>query len=261
MKSSNWGRGQTKAVFLHGFSGSSESFNHLAPLLGDVLSAVCVDLPGHHGAPSASWDETVESIGRLLEGRSVLVGYSQGARLALAVAARFPQRIERLILESGSAGFRRRHDRVLRRRADEALAELIVSRGMDAFVSHWEQLPLFSGLRAMPAVEQQALRERRGQHTAQGLAEALRTLGQGAQPDLWPALQSLRVPTLLMTGSNDAKYTRIAKKMAVDLPMAWHVSFRGVGHTPHLECAEAYAAEVKSFLAPPWLAEPQELAP
>ena len=64
-----------------------------------------------------------------------------------------------------------------------------------------------------------------------------------------------------MTGTQDAKYTRLARQMAAELPMAWRASFSGVGHAPHLECPAAYAAEVRSFLAPRWLSEPQGLAP
>lgn len=257
-----WGRGETKALFLHGFAGSAQSFSHLEPLLGDLLSATCVDLPGHVGSePARSWDEVVDAIGALIDGRTVLIGYSQGARVALAVAQKFPEKIERLVLESGAAGFRRRHDRLLRRRSDGALAELIRSRGVEAFVEHWENLPLFAGLRTLPSEQQRALRDRRGSHTVEGLASALETMGQGAQPDLWPGLQGLRVPTLLVTGAADEKYTRLARAMTVDLPLAWRVSFRNVGHAPHLECPALYAAEVRSFLAPRWLSEPQEVVP
>lgn len=256
-----WGRGETKAVFVHGFAGSSASFDHLEPLLGDLIKATCVQLPGHGTTPVASWDETVDAVGALVDESTVLIGYSQGARLALAAAARLPQRIGRLVLESGAAGFRQRHDRVLRRRSDEALAEVILSRGVDAFVAEWEQLPLFAGLRALPAMAQEAIRARRASHSAEGLAGALRTLGQGAQPDLWPSLQRVRVPVLLISGANDVKYTRLARQLAAELPMAWRVSFRGIGHAPHLECPALYAAELRSFLAPKWLSEPQELAP
>lgn len=257
----SWGKGETNAVFLHGFAGGASSFAHLEPLLGDVLTARCVELPGHGRTPAASWEATVEAVASLLDSRTVLVGYSQGARIALAVAAKYPERVERLVLESGAAGLRRRHDRVLRRRADDALAGLLLSRGVEAFMAQWEQLPLFAGLRALPAVEQEGLRARRVNHTADGLAAALRSLGQGVQPDLWPKLQGLRIPTLLMTGANDKKYTRLARLMTADLPLAWRVSFRGVGHAPHLECPALYAAELRGFLAPSWLTEPREHAP
>lgn len=258
-----WGRGPVRALFLHGFAGSAHGFDHLEPLVGELFTATCVRLPGHAGAPPArDWDQVVDSVGALLTGAPwVVIGYSQGARVALAVAQKFPERLDRLILESGGAGFRRRHDRSLRRRADAALAELITTRGVDAFVAHWEQLPLFAGLRSIAPEAQAALRRRRAEHTAAGLANALQVMGQGAQPDLWPGLQSLRVPTLLITGAADEKYTRLARKMVIDLPLAWRVSFPRVGHAPHLECPEAWAAEVRSFLAPAWRVEPQELAP
>lgn len=262
LNSITWGHGPVRAVFLHGFSGTSASFNHLEPLLGDVLTATCIDLPGHNGSALAdSWDEVVESIGASLDDRTVLVGYSQGARVALAVAQAFPHKLSKLILESGGAGFRRRHDRLLRRQSDGALADLILERGVDAFVSKWEALPLFAGIRALPAVEQDALRSRRSAHTAEGLASALRVMGQGAQPDLWPGLQRLRVPTLLITGSTDEKYTRLAKKMVIDMPLAWRVTFRGIGHAPHLESPHSYADELRSFLAAASHSEPVEFAP
>jgi 2-succinyl-6-hydroxy-2,4-cyclohexadiene-1-carboxylate synthase len=263
MNTITWGRGPVRALFIHGFAGSANGFDHLEPLLGDLFTAVSVQLPGHGDAPLArDWDSVIDGLGALLTGSPhVLIGYSQGARLALAVAQKFPERIDRLILESGGAGFRRRHDRLLRRKSDAALAELITTRGVEAFVAHWESLPLFAGLRSIPPSAQEALRKRRASHTAQGLANALEVMGQGAQPDLWPGLQRLRVPTLLITGAADEKYTRLARKMVVDLPLAWRVSFRGIGHAPHLECPDAWAAEVRSFLAPAWRSEPVELAP
>jgi 2-succinyl-6-hydroxy-2,4-cyclohexadiene-1-carboxylate synthase len=261
LTTTSWGHGPTKALCLHGFTGTSRSFDHLEPLLGDLLSVTSVEIPGHGQTPAASWDETVDSIAALIEQRTILIGYSQGARLALAVAARIPSKVERLVLESCAPGMRRRHDRVLRRKADESLAQALDADGVDAFVAYWESLPMFEGLRALPAAEQEALRARRSAHTATGLASALRLLGQGAQPDLWPTLQGLRVPTLLVTGAKDEKYTHYARQMARELPMGWRVSFSSAGHAPHLECPAAYAAELRSFLAPRWLAEPEGLAP
>lgn len=261
LKTQTWGRGETKALFIHGFAGTAAAFDHLEPLLGDFLTARSVELPGHSGTPVASWSDTIDAIGALLDEPTVVIGYSQGARIALGVAARFPQKVERLVLESCAPGFRRRNDRSKRRKSDEALADLVRARGVESFVEYWENLPLFAGLRALPRVEQDALRSRRVAHTAEGLAGALRELGQGAQPDLWPTLQGLRVPTLLVAGAQDEKYARIARKMSVDLPLSWRVIFSDVGHAPHLECPERYAAEVRNFILPRWLHEPQELAP
>lgn len=262
-----WGSGETPALFLHGFTGGMGAWRHLEALLGDVFQATCVELPGHGEAPlptaeaPAAWDEVLDALAALVSGPTVIVGYSQGARLALGFAVRHPMLVERLVLESGSPGLHRRHDRTLRRAADLELAGRIVSLGVEAFVEHWEQQPLFAGLRALPAAEQAALRERRARHTAQGLAGALACLGQGAQPDYWPMLTRILRPTLLLTGERDVKYTRLARRMVAELPMGWRVTFAGVGHAPHLECPREWAAEVRSFLSAAWRGDPVELAP
>ena len=77
-------------------------------------------------------------------------------------------------------------------------------------------------------------------------------MGQGAQPDLGPSLPMLRVPTLLLSGALDEKYSTIARRLAAELPLAWSVSFPKAGHAPHLECPREYAAEVRAFLAARW---------
>jgi 2-succinyl-6-hydroxy-2,4-cyclohexadiene-1-carboxylate synthase len=262
-----WGSGPTPALFLHGFTGSREAWRHLEPLLGDVLSATCVDLPGHRDAPlpeargPGAWDEVVDALAGCVSGPSVIIGYSQGARLALAFAVRHPQLVERLVLESGTPGLHRRHDRALRRAADEERAEKIRAKGVEAFVAEWECNPLFASSAALPEAERLALRSRRLGHTAEGLAGALTCMGQGAQPDYWPALTRILRPTLLVTGALDEKYTHLARRMVEDLKLGWRVTLPGVGHAPHLECPRAWAAEVRSFLQPAWSSEPVVLAP
>ena len=79
-----------------------------------------------------------------------VAGYSLGARVALGLGLRAPERVGRLVLESGSPGLRRRRERGERRRDDAALAEVIERDGLEAFVRRWEALPLFDGLRRLP---------------------------------------------------------------------------------------------------------------
>ncbi|MDX2010928.1 MAG: alpha/beta fold hydrolase [Myxococcaceae bacterium] len=254
-----WGTGPRRALFLHGFTGSRYSFDHLEPVLGDLVRADVAELPGHHQSSAQFTDFTavVDALAAGLAEPTTVIGYSQGARVALALAVRHPRLVERLVLESGSPGLHRRHDRAVRKRSDEALAALIEAEGVESFIAYWEQLPLFSGLRALPRDVQARLRERRVGHSPGGLASALRLMGQGAQPDLWPALPTLRVPTLLLTGAADLKYTRLARRMVAELPLAWRVAFRGVGHAPHLEVPQAWANEVRAFLEAPWTHEPR----
>ncbi|MBZ4373123.1 2-succinyl-6-hydroxy-2,4-cyclohexadiene-1-carboxylate synthase [Corallococcus interemptor] len=261
-----WGDGPHTLLALHGFTGSGASFEHLRPLLGRSVRVVAVDLPGHGRTPLPEktgrdgFLETVDAVVRLsreLGGPVDLLGYSQGARVALGAAVRAPECFGRLIMESGSPGLHRRQERSERREADAKLVDFIRAKGVDAFVERWEALPLFDGLRRLPEPEQAALRERRKACTAQGLAGALETLGLGVQPDYWPALHRQRLPTLLLTGALDVKFTNLARRMAAELPVVWRHAFAGVTHAPHLEAPEAYVREVLSFLQTPWYEAPQ----
>jgi 2-succinyl-6-hydroxy-2,4-cyclohexadiene-1-carboxylate synthase len=263
-----WGEGSSPLVLVHGFTGNRSSFDHLRPLLSEQVRAIAVDLPGHGQTPLPTrtgrdgFLETVDALIEVLDELKVptanLLGYSQGARFALAAALRRPERFRRLIMESGSPGLHRRMERTERRSKDAELATFIRQKGVDAFVAYWESLPLFAGVRRLPPERQEALRARRVSCTAEGLIGALECLGLGVQPDYWPELQRQRLPTLLLTGALDEKFTQIARRMAAELPVVWRRTFEDCTHAPHLEVPpEEYVREVLSFIQTPWYESPE----
>ena len=262
-----WGReGAPALLLLHGFTGNRTTWRHLEPLLGGSVRAIAVDLPGHGEArplPSrgpAGFEEALEALEQVVDaagdGAVSVLGYSQGARLALGLALRAPGKVSRLILESVNPGLSRPEERRARERDDEALAARIVQGGVERFLEEWEASPLFEGLRALPGPEREALRRRRSGATPEGLAGALRSLGLASQPSYWERLPGLRVPVLLLTGELDRKFTELARRARRELPLSWHRAFEGCHHAPHLESPEAYAAEVRAFLEVPW-SEPE----
>jgi 2-succinyl-6-hydroxy-2,4-cyclohexadiene-1-carboxylate synthase len=258
-----WGGDGPPLLLLHGFTGSRTTFAHLRALLAPHADVVAVDLPGHGESPfhdDTTFASTLTALLALLDALGLaqvdVAGYSLGARVALGLAVVSGPRVRRLVLESGSPGLRRRRNRGERRRQDEALAARIESQGVSAFVEEWEALPLFAGVRALPAAVQEALRVRRLAGDAGGLALSLRRLGLGAQPSYWSVLPRIRTPTLLLSGGRDTKFTTLARRMAAELPVVWGHVFAGVGHAPHLEVPEAWAREVTGFLSAPWMERP-----
>lgn len=246
-------------VLLHGFTGNRESFGHLCPRLQASRALVRLDLPGHAMAPlpppgSAGWHATLVALGEVLDAVSPtgnpidLLGYSQGGRLALALALARPDRVRRLILESASPGLRDAAERTARRLADERLAQMLERDGLESFVSQWEQQPLFASLSRLGEPARRALGLRRRSHSAAGLAAALRGLGVGVQPSYWDDLERLAMPVLLVTGANDAKFTPIAQAIVRLMPQAEHAVIRGCGHTPNLEEPARYTNLVIQFL-------------
>jgi 2-succinyl-6-hydroxy-2,4-cyclohexadiene-1-carboxylate synthase len=264
---STWGEGARPLLFLHGFTGNRTSFDHLRPLLGKEVKAIVVDLPGHGETPlpqakgREGFLETLRALVELLDRLELpsvdLLGYSQGARIALGAALHAPKRFSRLILESGSPGLHRRIERAERREEDSQRASFIRTHGVEAFIDRWEAQPMFESLRRLPAEQLAALRERRRSCSVEGLSGALGCLGVGTQPDYWPELHRQRLPTLLLTGALDDKFTQLARRMANELPVVWRYTFENCGHAPHLEVPEDYAREVISFLHTPWYDSPE----
>ena len=262
-----WGEGPYPLLLLHGFTGNRSAFDHLRPLMSDKVRAIAVDLPGHGETPLPSkrgrdgFLETIDAVMRVLdevgEPKANLLGYSQGARFALAAAMSRPERFGRLIMESGSPGLHRRQHRTERRVNDAQLAAMLRQKGVPAFMEYWESLPLFAGVRKLPADQQAVLRARRNACTVEGLVGALECLGLAVQPDYWPELQRQRLPTLLLTGALDEKFTQLARRMAEELPVVWRRTFADCTHAPHLEVPEEYALEVISFLQTPWYESPE----
>ncbi|HEX4383510.1 MAG TPA: alpha/beta fold hydrolase [Myxococcales bacterium] len=224
-------------VLLHGFTGSSHSFDHLG-----LSGARTPIIPGHGKAPKAtSWETTLDRLEASLTVKSVLCGYSMGARLALALAFRHPDRIERLVLVSGTAGIEDPQERVDRIEADEELAQTIEQDGVPAFIQKWEQHPSLTSLKPFAA----QLRPERLANSAEGLASALRELGTGAQPSYWSELSKLNVPVLLLAGVNDAKFMELSRRMHKAFSRSELRELSGCGHAPHLERPEAFLEALK----------------
>jgi len=243
----SWGDGET-LLMLHGFTGSGrvwEGFHFpgcrilAVDLLGHGESDAPLD-PGRYRIEKAATD-----LAEMIEGASIVAGYSMGGRLALYFSLDFPEKVRSLILESASAGLENEEERRARAASDLALADSIERDGIAAFIERWERLPLF----ATQTPEQRASqRPVRLAQRPQGLANSLRGMGAGAQPSLWGRLNEIAIPTLIVTGELDAKYRALGERMATPMPNAQHIVIQAAGHTPHLEQPEAFGAAVQSFL-------------
>jgi 2-succinyl-6-hydroxy-2,4-cyclohexadiene-1-carboxylate synthase len=246
-------------VLLHGFTGSTRSWDGVIDRLRQIRRVAAVDLPGHgrSEAPAdATWyraEQTVAAVlalwDRLGIDRCDLLGYSMGGRAALHLALAAPMRIRSLILESGSPGIADPSERTARIAADESLAARIEREGMNWFAAHWESLPLFASQASLPESTRATVRERRLANDPNGLANSLRGFGAGVPEPLWGRLGELP-RTLLLTGELDEKYVHIARAMAARMPDAAIVTVPGAGHCVHLEQPEAFLEAVEDFLVP-----------
>jgi len=249
--------GEVPVVLAHGFTGSSASWPDgiLEGLASTGPRAVAVDLPGHgarteeEGPGAFTLEAALAVLGSATTGRMDLVAYSMGGRIALHFAARFPERVRRLVLESASPGLERARERAWRRAEDESLALRIERHGVAAFVADWSSRPVIRSARSRPPELEEHVRRARSANSAEGLAGALRGLGTGALPSLWTRLHQVRSPTLLLVGAEDPKFVKIGCRMADALPDAVLEIVPGAGHTIHLDRPQEWLERVRGHLA------------
>ncbi|WP_353947784.1 2-succinyl-6-hydroxy-2,4-cyclohexadiene-1-carboxylate synthase [Sporolactobacillus sp. Y61] len=253
-------------VLLHGFTGSLHAWDFLIPRLSDHFRLIRVDIIGH-GTTEApdqparyAMDEVSEDLDAIMNhlkiSQAVVLGYSMGGRLALSFAARHPERVHALILESASPGLRTEQERVSRRAHDNRLAAALEQQGIRRFVDQWEIIPLFRSQENLPDEVRKKVRRRRLANREKGLANSLRGMGTGQQPSWWDDLPHAEMPVLLITGRLDEKFCRIARKMDQLLPHSEWIPVTGAGHNVHLEKRCAYIDIVRHFLI--WTEEGSE---
>jgi 2-succinyl-6-hydroxy-2,4-cyclohexadiene-1-carboxylate synthase len=233
-------------VWLHGFTQTRASAHQFRSILAGANELLTLDLPGHGSAHEvkATLEETADLVTQALPDDPVaLGGYSFGARVALHVALRHPERINRLVLIGATRGIKDEVERAERRARDEALAQRILEIGASDFLDEWLAQPMFAGLPADPLE-----RTARSSH-AEGLANSLRLAGTGTQAWLQPALAAINSPTLTLAGANDSKFSGEAIAIQRGVPGAIVRLIDGAGHAAQLEQPERTAAAVAEFLA------------
>lgn len=236
-----------RVVLVHGFTQTLRSWARVADDLADDHEVVLVDAPGHGGSGHVVANLTTGAalLGEV-GGRATYVGYSMGGRLVLRLGLDRPDLTRGLVLLGATAGIDDPTERAVRHQIDEDLAADIERQGVDAFLERWLAQPLFAGLRPDP--DDLATR---AANTAAGLASSLRRAGTATMdPPWWPDLGQISVPTVVLAGSRDAKFTALGRRLAG--AMGTNASFATItdaGHAAHLERPEAVAAAVRSLVA------------
>jgi lipase len=108
-----WGSGPVVVYGLHGLTANHRAFAGLAAVLGPQYTLVAPDLRGRGAsAPvagpfglAAHADDAVAVLDHLGADRAVFAGHALGGYAAVAAAAKYPDRVERLVLADGGIPF------------------------------------------------------------------------------------------------------------------------------------------------------------
>jgi 3-oxoadipate enol-lactonase len=239
------GRGAA-VLLVHGWTLDLEMWNAQVGALAAAFRLIRLDRRGHGLSQGVSSPERdcadLEALCAHLGLRRVaLIGMSQGVRAVLEFACAGPRRVCALILDGPPA---------LECTPDPEVplqhyAALVRARGIEAFRAEWTRHPLMH-LRTADAAVQALLAGMIARYSGNDLTPAA---SQPQVPARHAALESLRVPALVLTGELDLPSRhQAARQLAGRLPQAELAVLSGAGHLPNLDRADSYSMLCRDFL-------------
>lgn len=249
-------------VMLHGLRSYARTFEPLAARLADRYRVLA---PDARGRGDSDWDpkgayhtasyvaDLEEFADRLDLGRFVLLGHSMGGTTACVYAARHPGRVAGAVIEDigpGSSLAGAGAERIKR----EVAATPAEFASLEAARAYWRSI--------RPGITEAAL-ESRLLHTLRpgacgrqlwkfdlaGIAAARLDPDPALRVDLWPSVEGLRCPTLVVRGgASDFLPAATAAEMTVRNPLVRAVEIPGAGHYVHDDAPDAFHQRLEEFL-------------
>jgi pimeloyl-ACP methyl ester carboxylesterase len=214
-----------------------------------VLPGLGVDYPGFAGRPPREGmalvdyaQDVLDQMDRAGIQRAALVGTSMGAQLALYIAAHHPDRVEKLVLTATHA-LPPVPQEVEMFHGIAAAAEV---HGPEALVDNFLQLLLSEKTRREKPQVVERVRQLILAATGQGMAQAFRALA--TRPDPRPWLGKVRVPTLILWGSEDRAVPPAHRGVLLRIGESRLEMVPDAAHYPSLENPEAYTQALRAFL-------------
>ncbi len=238
-------------VLLHGWGMNLRVFDPLRAQMND-RDTLAVDLPGHGLSPwwpqAADFDVLCSAVIDVLPPRCTLVGWSLGAKIALALAAQHPARIASLVLIAVTPKFAHAADwphgmQPEPMRAFRTVLEQDWAQTLEDFI--WLQVRGSQDADAVAAALSQGLRAH-GAPRREALLAGMQLL---ADVDLRPLIPQVTQRTLILSGRNDrVTPPGAAQWLAQTLPDATLHLLPRAGHAPHLSHTAEVAHAVQAFL-------------
>ncbi len=249
-----WGAdGDPDALLLHGGGLDATDWQLVAPRLAEA--GYRVTAPDLRGSGESDWDpearygvdQASSDVGELVEHLGLdgfdLIGHSLGSITACVYSARHPERVRRCVMEDGGPADHTRPSAlenvtIVFDSMDEAVASLarVFPRGMPDWVpaSRFKDLP-------------------DGKVTWRsdiaGRVRWSRAGGEPLIPGLWPYVEALRVPTLVVRGGEGTLFPREnAERMCQLNERISLVTIEGAGHLVHCEKPAEFVEAVHEFL-------------
>ena len=235
-------------LLLHGWGGKCESFLPVARDFSKTHTVYSVDFPGHGRSdePDEPWSVTeyMEYIRAFLREvgveRTDIIAHSFGGRVAILLAATYPQLVDRMVL-TGAAGIppKKTGKKTMKSRVYRLLRGIARSGAARALLGE-----------ERTALWQEALVQKFGSRDYRALTPSMRqTFNRVIGQDLTDCLPKIKASTLLIWGEDDTETPLwMGRLMEEKIPDAGLVSWPGCGHFAYLDRYADFLVVTERFL-------------
>jgi pimeloyl-ACP methyl ester carboxylesterase len=244
-------------VLAHEFSGGCKSWHRQVDVLRRRLRLLIYNNRGYPPStvpddPAAySQEHSIEDLRQLMDqlgvARPVLGGFSMGGSIALNLALAHPGRVRALILAGTGTGS---IDKAQNARDFGPIADRFLAEGPAGVGEDYLRGPTRIQLLRKNPEEWKKLYAEFSELSPIGMAYTLRgvQLRRPTMYELEAGLRTLRVPTLVLVGEEDAPALEPSRFLARTIPHATLKVFPKTGHTLQLEEPEMFNAAVLEFV-------------
>ncbi len=237
-------------LFIHGFPLDRTMWRRLtSPLTGwkriapDLRGFGMNEAPPDPPTVAAYVDDLVDLLNQMSQERAVICGLSMGGYIAFDLVRRFPERVRALIL----ANTRAASDDDVARQGRDAMARLVENDGLDALVGVLLPKMLASDSYSTQPQVVDHVRTMIKSASIPGVVAALTAMRD--RPDSTALLSDIQVPTLVVSGREDAIIPASeSKQMAEAIPGAHYTVIPDAGHLTPVEQPIATGRVVGEFL-------------
>lgn len=238
-------------LFLHGVGGGRAAWDRQVPYFGALgHRAHAWDQPGYGGTALVdpyNLEQLAAALRRLIEtlgGEAVvLVGHSMGGFVAQEAYARFPQLVKAMVLGFTSPSFGGGSQEFADKFIAARIAPLDEGRSMAEVAGRL--MPTMRGSKSQPSGLAHAERIMGAipTETYRKAVQLLTTFERRAQ------LPSIRVPTLLIAGSDDRiAPASVMERMGQKIPGAEYILLEGCGHLGPMDQPDPFNEALRGFL-------------
>ncbi len=250
-----------KWIFVHGLMGFGQNWRRIISSFEKTERCLSYDQRGHGRSfkPESGYtpDDYADDLKKIVDElgweKFILVGHSMGGRNVLVFASKYPEYVEKLIIEDigpeSNSGASEYYEYLLnlvptpfssRDQARQFFAEEFVKTAKTR-----ENVEVISRF-FYSNIEEKPNGTLDWRFSKSGIIESVRA---GRDQDRWQEVRNLKVPTLLIRGENSQELSRESYQSMLDCnSMIKGVEVSNAGHWIHSDQPETFVEVLKSFV-------------